>query len=140
MGSTSSLAPAAWSPPSHSPAPRQGPQRVERDTPGRTEPGRCEVTAPAPEHVAADCTAPAPGWAIFTDGWARGWSARVDGRPAPLLSANLAQRAVPLPAGSHRVELTYRPPGFLAGVVVSGLGWLSLLAWAVLAWRRRYAG
>jgi hypothetical protein len=51
----------------------------------------------------------AAGFLFVAGTWAPGWSARVDGREAPVLPANLAFRAVPVPAGDHVVEMTYSP-------------------------------
>jgi len=45
----------------------------------------------------------------------------VDGRPAPLLRANVAFRAVAVPAGRHVVDMVYRPTAALVGLVVSGI-------------------
>ncbi|MCC6192661.1 MAG: hypothetical protein IT318_26870, partial [Anaerolineales bacterium] len=44
--------------------------------------------------------------------------------PAPVLPADGALLAVTVPAGSHTVELTYRPPMLLAGAALSGLALL----------------
>jgi hypothetical protein len=41
--------------------------------------------------------------------WAPGWRAVVDGRPAPLVRANLAGLGVVSPPGEHTVELRYNP-------------------------------
>jgi hypothetical protein len=41
--------------------------------------------------------------------WAPGWRALVDGRPAPLVRANLAGLGVVSPPGEHAVELRYNP-------------------------------
>jgi uncharacterized membrane protein YfhO len=46
-----------------------------------------------------------------------GWTGTVDGRPAPVLPANLAFRAVALEPGRHVVEFCYEPPGVKAGGV-----------------------
>ena len=49
------------------------------------------------------------GFLVVSDTLAPGWTARVDDAPAALLRADLAFRAVPVPAGSHRVEMRYSP-------------------------------
>lgn len=57
---------------------------------------------------------------VMREAYAPGWSAWVNESPAPVLRANGRYRAVPVPAGSSRVVLRYRPPGLAAGLVVSG--------------------
>jgi hypothetical protein len=56
---------------------------------------------------------------VLVDAFDAGWRARVDGRDAPVLRANSAFRAVPVPAGRHRVELTYWPALLGPGLVLS---------------------
>ena len=53
-----------------------------------------------------------------------GWQATLDGQPVALLRANTVTSAIVVPAGEHRIELTYQPISFVAG------GALSLLTWA----------
>jgi hypothetical protein len=55
-----------------------------------------------------------------------GWSLKVDGRPAPLFTANFGMLAAPVEAGAHEVELTYRMPGLRAGILLGAVGWLVL--------------
>lgn len=89
-------------------------------------------------HLVFDWEAPANGWLFIGDRWARGWEARVNGRPTELLGANLVFRAVAVPAGRIHVEMTYRPK-FLWLVALSWpgclLGLLSGL-WPLLVRRR----
>jgi uncharacterized membrane protein YfhO len=77
--------------------------------------------------------ADAPADLLVRDGWAPGWSARVDGRPAPL-RARGKHRSVSVPPGRSRVEMAYRPPGLAAALAACGLG---LAATASLARPRR---
>lgn len=68
-----------------------------------------------------------------------GWSALVDGTEAEIFSAYGFLSAIYLPAGDHRVELSYRSPGLSAGMAVSAASlFLLLLLWAFL-WRRERA-
>jgi hypothetical protein len=62
----------------------------------------------------------APSDVLLRDGWAPGWTARVDGRPAPLRPSG-RHRSVAVPSGRHRVEMIYRPPGLGLGIVTSAL-------------------
>lgn len=78
------------------------------------------------------------GHVVLADTHDPGWRATVDGRPAPLLRANVAFRAIPVPAGRHDVDLVYRPPVVLAGLAVSALTFVFILAVALaIPWRRR---
>ena len=70
---------------------------------------------------------------LLRDGWAPGWTARVDDRPADLRASG-RHRSVPVPPGRHRVAMSYRPPGLPLALGTSGL---ALAAAAVLAARRR---
>lgn len=51
----------------------------------------------------------AGGFLVVSDALVPGWTALVDGKPAPLLKVDLAFRAVPVPAGAHVVEMRYNP-------------------------------
>lgn len=74
-----------------------------------------------------------PGIVVLADAWDPGWRAWVDGREAALLQAYVAFRAVAVPAGSHVVELRYRPAAALVGL---GLTTLTLVGLALAAVRR----
>jgi hypothetical protein len=70
---------------------------------------------------------------VVRQSWAPGWTASVDGAPAPLLRADGRHLAAPAPAGRSRVALRYRPPRAAAGA------WLTLasaVACCALALRR----
>lgn len=56
---------------------------------------------------------------VYQDG---GWSALVNGQPAPAGQEDGPFLAAPLPAGDVRVELLYRPKAFLLGLLVAGVG------------------
>ncbi len=85
-----------------------------------------------PDQIAVRVTNEAPGLLVVADTWIPGWSATLDGHPAPILRGNHAQRVIPLPhAGRHRVEMRYEPPGLAAGLAVtvaSSLAWLVVSA------------
>jgi hypothetical protein len=83
--------------------------------------------------------APVGGYVVLLDTYFPGWVAAVDGRPAPIYPANLAFRAVSVPAGQHMVEFTYRPFTVRAGAALSALCWLAVAGVVVLS-RRPIAG
>jgi hypothetical protein len=59
--------------------------------------------------VLIDVEAPQAGWLVLNDPYQPWWRAEIDGRAAPLLRANGIVRAVPVPAGRHRVRFVFRP-------------------------------
>jgi hypothetical protein len=61
------------------------------------------------------------GYLVNTDAYYPGWRAYVDGRPAALYRANVAFRAVLVPAGRHTVTFRYEPRSLRMGVAVSAL-------------------
>jgi hypothetical protein len=74
------------------------------------------------------------GMVILSDNWFPGWAATVDGQPAKIWEADTAIRGVEVPAGSHRIEMHYRPGSVRLGVSMLAL---SLAGLAALAWVRR---
>ncbi len=66
-----------------------------------------------------------------------GWTALVDGRPAPLLRADYIFRGVPLGPGTHTVRFRYAPASFRLGAALTALSATALLVMAGLAFRAR---
>jgi hypothetical protein len=101
--------------------------------PGRV--GTCVLQAYEAHRVEARCRATRAGLAVFVEQYDPGWNAIVDGRPAPILRANLIMRAVALSPGDHRILLEYQAPGLRAGLAVTvvALGVLLVLA-ALSSW------
>jgi len=93
--------------------------------------GGAVLLARAAGHLELDARASATGLLVLPVTHDRGWQARVDGRPARVLRVNVAFCAVPLPAGAHRVELDYRPPGLAPGLALGACG----LVLAAALWR-----
>jgi len=69
---------------------------------------------------------------VVSENWLPTWTARVDGRAAPVARANGTFLAIPLPAQSREVVLAVESPGDRRGRLASlaGLGSLVLLALA----------
>jgi hypothetical protein len=61
-----------------------------------------------------------------------GWQAEVDGKPvAPVKTASVVQRVVPVGPQSRRVVWEYRPSSLALGWKVMGAGWMGIvLCWA----------
>ena len=87
------------------------------------------------ERLALETVSNAPGWVVVVDAWDPGWQARVDGRPTRVQRANVAFRAVAVPAGRHAIELVFRPRGLVAAAWISAASVLALLAGLALTAR-----
>lgn len=70
--------------------------------------------------MSIDVRSSAPGWLVIADTWAPGWTATVNGRRTEVLRGNYTFRTVKIPAGRSQVALSYRPPGFVTGAILSG--------------------
>jgi hypothetical protein len=92
--------------------------------------GRVRIEHLGFDRVTLDAELESPGHVVLLESWDPGWTASVDGVPAPVRRANLIFRAVPVPVGRHRVEMRYRPVEVgvgaalsLISVLVCGLAW-----------------
>jgi Bacterial membrane protein YfhO len=100
--------------------------------------GTAEITSYEPERVRVESDAEVGGGVlVLSDVFMTGWHATVDGREAPVERVDYLLRGVRVPEGRHEVEFTYRPAGWRAGVLISALAALALLAAVVLERRRR---
>lgn len=90
--------------------------------------GALELVHDAAERIVLRSRASAPGVVVLADAWFPGWEARVDGVESPLLRANLAFRAVAVPAGEHEILLRYRPRALRQGVGIAALAALACAA------------
>jgi hypothetical protein len=97
-------------------------------------PGRILEASDSSDHVAMSVEAEGAARLTMRETWTPGWSASVNGSPAPLLRVDGRYRAVDVPAGRSRVALDYHPPGLRAGLVVAALSAAVLVA---IALRRR---
>lgn len=100
-----------------------------RDAAG--EAGKVRLVEIAPDRVRLEATLRQPGFLVLLDSYDRGWKASVDGGRAPLLRANGAFRAVPVPAGPHVVELLYRPASLWMGLAGSAFALAGVLGFAL---------
>ncbi len=95
-------------------------------------PGSCRIVAWRPDRVSLVAELEQPGFLVLADAWDPGWRATVDGREVAVQRANVAFRALELPAGRHAVEFVYRPRAALLGFALAGLA----LGTALVAWLR----
>ncbi len=101
---------------------------------GATVDGKARIVDEIPERVAIETDATTPAYLVLSDTFDPGWSATVDGKPAPIWPAYVAFRAVYLPEGRHSVVLQYRPAGFALGLRLTTFGLiLAIGLWLVPA-------
>ena len=69
---------------------------------------------------------------VFRRPWLPGWRATIDGRPLPVLRANMIMPAIEIPSDAEgAVRFVYRPRSLVAGSIVAGLALLVMAAVAV---------
>ncbi len=93
-----------------------------------------EIISYGPGEVMIKTRTDKPKLLFLSDTFYPGWQAEVNGIPWTVLRADYTFRAVALPAGEQMVLFAYRPLSFLAGAIISGLGfflwlWLLLKSW-----------
>jgi hypothetical protein len=104
-------------------------------TGGRIAPA--ELLSYSPHRVRLRATSARPAWLVLTDTYYPGWRATVNRRPAPVLIANYAFRAVRIPGGESMVTLTYEPASYRIGLFVGLLAAAVAVAAVSLSLARR---
>ena len=89
-------------------------------------PGRVADVVLGTDRLALTAEADAATMLVVREAWSPAWRASVDGKAVAMPSAR--HREIPLPAGRHRVELSYRAPGLGAWLAASALA-LAALGW-----------
>ncbi|HYA80717.1 MAG TPA: hypothetical protein VED87_07305 [Methylocystis sp.] len=73
-------------------------------------PPRVRIVSYENTRIVIDAEVPAGGgWVVLNDVWHPYWFARVDGRDAEVLQANVLFRAVETPEGRHEIEFRFEP-------------------------------
>ena len=95
--------------------------------PARTPPANRPVVTWIQDHPSGCCIElhadfSADGFLVLLDNFFPGWKARVDGEPVQILRGNYTFRAVPVPAGTHRIRFEYLPTHWYLSLVLACLG------------------
>ena len=72
-------------------------------------PGSVRIVSYRNTEVALEADSPDGGFVVLNDLWHPWWFAEIDGKPAPILRANVLFRAVAVPPGRHTVRFVFRP-------------------------------
>jgi hypothetical protein len=83
--------------------------------------GEIVYSRPSSDRIELISTASQPGFASVLESWDPGWVATVDGAYAPVLQANGFALKVPVAAGRHIVQLSYRTLGRTTGWILSAI-------------------
>lgn len=73
------------------------------------------------ERIDLSVTMASPGLLVLADTHYPGWIATVDNKETPILAANLSQRAIAVPQGTHDVSFVYRPATLRWGSTISAV-------------------
>jgi hypothetical protein len=99
------------------------------------------LTTYSPDALTYRCNALRPGFVVFSEVYyAAGWQAFLDGQPVPHVRADFVLRAMPMPAGAHKVEFRFEPKSYAIGngvSLASSIGLLLVVAGAVVYGVRR---
>jgi len=94
-------------------------------------PARVRYTRSSSDEIQLDAVTDRPGFVYLVEAYDPGWNAQVDGNRAPVVLANGFAMAIPISSGRHSIDLNYRTPGRLTGVMLS---LLSVCLLAGLIW------
>lgn len=92
-------------------------------------PGTVRYAWPSSDEIALQTNSPRDGHVRLLEADDPGWTATVDGQPAPVADSGGMALAVPVPAGCHAIRLRYHTPGRTVGLLLSLLssGLLAIL-------------
>ena len=96
-------------------------------------PGKAVITHESQRSLTVSVEAPRQGYLLLADTYYPGWTATVDGSPAPVIRANLSVRAVPVPEGRHEIRFTYAAPGVATGIRITTVSVALLILWTLAA-------
>ena len=94
-------------------------------------------TRNATEVTVAPSSGSQPSLVVFSRPWAPGFKAFIDGKPVPVVRADLIMPAVVLtPAQSGRLVLVYRPGSLIAGSLLAAIALVTLVGGSIVLGRR----
>jgi hypothetical protein len=108
--------------------------RVTRNPEPAAEVGRVRIISHRPNRIRLHAEMNRPGFVVLSEVYYPGWEAIVDLKPVPLLRADYVLRAIPVPVGSHEIQMQFRPKALEWGLAIAGLS-LAAVCWIGLRWR-----
>jgi hypothetical protein len=92
------------------------------------EPDAVTASTRGLDHVEASVHMGCRGLVVFGEAFYPGWRALIDGNPAPILQVNGNLRGVVVGAGTHRIEMAYRPWTVYTGLALTLAGLAAAVA------------
>lgn len=99
-------------------------------------PGSARVTLDRPGHLVVETSAEGRQLLCLSERFHEGWSATAEGRPLPTVAVYGDFLGVVVEAGTHRVDLQFKPASFSSGRLMSVVGLLCLVAGVAVMMRR----
>ena len=117
--------------------PKRADAYISRTHAPTEEQGRTKLVyrRPSSDNIQVEIESRERGFVEVLESYDPGWTAQVDGSPAPVLPANGFAMAVPVAAGNHTVQLAYQTPGRTAGLLLSTLDAMLLAGFLWIAGR-----
>jgi len=115
--------------PAESPLPPLGPGR-----------GAVDAIRVGSNRISVSYASPSTNLLVLSEIFYPGWRARIDGRQTAILPVNGILRGLPVPPGTHTVEMTYKPGSFRLGLACSAASWALLILGFLRTRRRKEAG
>lgn len=89
---------------------------------------RAKVTEYQANKIVIQTDRSTPGFMVLSEIWyPAGWKASIDGKPLNIYKTNFILRGMAIPAGEHKVVLTFKPASVYWGTLFSWIGHLLLV-------------
>jgi hypothetical protein len=124
-----------WNNPPSPPLIKEGLGGFEKSLPG--PPKNVEFISESNNRLALQVKTSEDCLLVLSDTYYPGWKALVDGKKTNLYRADYTFRAIPLNAGTHRVDFVYDPLSFKLGAGMTILGILGCIGMGWIARRKR---
>jgi len=104
---------------------------------GKGSVGQVEITEYGPNRIVVKTDSRHNCILLVSDNFYDQWRAHVDGKEAKIYRANYTMRGIPVPAGSHTVQMEYDSPAMKMGMLLSTLSLLLLVVCAFVWYKDR---
>jgi len=108
---------------------------LEHSEDGGTFSGTAKITKRTASGLMVETASDRPSVLVVSEINYPGWIAGLDGRRAPIITADYLLRGVVLPAGSHRIEMRYTAPAARRGAWISAVATVMIMTLTLAAFR-----